>query len=589
MNDFENDAEGDRLIATLSFDEVTGVVPSQSPESVTIPTFISPTRTEFPGFPYPAPYPQQIDLMRFLYTSITSSKCAVIESPTGSGKSVTLLTGSLHWLLDHNKAVEEHIINLRNYLQKESNRIDDDTDWIAAHSRKRVLRLHVNRELEPLEVTQKALAQASELIKHVEDAKLPSADSVKIAQSYSEVDPFSSIDNNWSRSEDDLFFPSEPEKNVFLEEPPVERDRVFQIIYCSRTHSQLSQVVDEFSKLKNGLSDQITMATLASRQHLCVNKKVYDLKSQQLIREACLDLTSKSPGCKFRCKHDVAELSDYLLGARISAVDAASKIRSVPEGTDIEDLPTRACPYYANKRGLSLAQLVLAPYQTVVVPGQREAAGLRLKDNVLIIDEAHNLLEAVAAAFSVTVTYTDLVLTERLVNTFLGYYRSRLSAISALRLRQINLIIGGFKNLLNGKPARGRCQRQDSENQVPNGEVVYKLGDFFFAAGLDHINFSYIVEYLRSDRCVHKMAGFGKWFSGKKVRKKIEEEIQEKEELNCVESTLSLAACLKQLKRSSKPTEPPSESLPYKMSRLGEDQRVSSLLFLSLNLATSSE
>ncbi|VDO07633.1 unnamed protein product [Rodentolepis nana] len=576
MDDFEKDTEGDQLIANLSFDEITGNLPSQTPRSSLMPAFKSPTRADFPGFPYPKPYSQQVDLMRFLYSTLASSKCALIESPTGTGKSATLLTGSLHWLLDHNKAVGEYITALRNYLQNENTRLSEESDWVAAHSRKRKLRLQVDKELEPLETTQKALDQASEIIKRTEDVKLLSkmSRSGELLNNISR-DPFSSIDANWAKSDDDCFLPSESGKSALSEELPIERDRVFQIIYSSRTHSQLSQVVEEVYKLKDVLSDHITLVTLASRQHLCVNKKVYELKNQQFIREACLDLASKRPGCKFRCKEDVNELSDYLLGARISSVDAAIRIRDNLEGADIEDLPIRACPYYANKRGLPLAQLVLAPYQTVIVPGQREAIGLRLQDSVLIIDEAHNLLEALAEAFSATITYNDLVLTERLTIAFLEYYRSRLSSLSALRLRQLNLIIGGFKNLLDGKIALG-CQRQkDSENREPiGGNVVYKLGDFLFAAGLDHINLSYVVDYLRSDRCVHKLAGFGKWFGGK--RKRLEKEKDESEEPKSVGTGLSFSACLKQLKRPPSSSESQLMPKPSKRAKTEDSQAVSS-------------
>nr|CDS33845.1 ATP dependent RNA helicase DDX11 [Hymenolepis microstoma] len=584
MDDFENDVAGDQLIANLSFDGIAGNLPSQTPGFTSMPVFKSPTRSDFPGFPYPEPYSQQVDLMRFLYGTLASSKCAVIESPTGTGKSATLLTGSLHWLLDHNNAVGEYITNLRNYLQKESTRLSEESDWVAAHSLKRELRLQVDKKLEPLEITQKALEQASEIIKRSEDVKLLSKMS-RSGELPNNIprDPFSSIDVNWGKSDDDCFLPSESGKSTVSEELPIERDRVFQIIYSSRTHSQLSQVVEEVYKLKDVLSDHITLVTLASRQHLCVNKKVYELKNQQFIREACLDLASKRPGCKFRCKADVNELSDYLLGARISSVDAAIKIRDNPEGTDIEDLPIRSCPYYANKRGLPLAQLVLAPYQTVIVPGQREAIGLHLQDSVLIIDEAHNLLEALAEAFSSTITYNDLLLTERLTNAFLEYYRSRLSSLSALRLRQLNLIIGGFKNLLDGKIARG-CQRQkDSENKVPTGgNMVYKLGDFLFAAGLDHINFSYVVDYLRSDRCVHKVAGFGKWFGEKRKRMKLEKEVgkekDETEEPKAVGTGLSFSACLKQLKRPPSSSESQSKSNPSKRAKFGEIQATKNVL-----------
>ena len=547
------------MIANIPLDEGCGSPPShpiQSIESVEKPPFIAPTRTEFPAFPYSKPYPQQVDLMRFIYSSLASSKCSIIESPTGTGKSVSLLTSCLYWLMDHNKAIKAHLINLRDYLSKESDRLANETDWIAAHSRKRALRLQIESEMEPLEATQKALAEASELIKHAAEtmqvsksSKFAAADNDDATERHSSLyEAF----NEWDGSEDESFLPhveTDSGKCVSYSvvEVGVEKPHVVQIIYCSRTHSQLAQVVEELSKLK-GLSDQVTMVTLASRQILCVNKGVYGLRNQNMIREACLDLSGKSPGCRFRCRSDVNSLSYYLLGARVSAIEAASQIRKVSESADIEEIPFRACPYYANKQSLPLAQLILAPYQTVVVPASREAVGLSLRNTVLIFDEAHNLLEAVAASFSAAILHTDLLATESLVGAFLAHYRSRLSSLSALRLRQLLLVVKGFTNLLEGKKSRAEHQRSEVENQETSSDVVYTVGDFLFATGLDHINLSYLVDYLRRDRCVHKIAGFGKWFISQKKKKKNE---LENDCPRRIGSGLSFSECMKQLKRST--------------------------------------
>ncbi|KAL5966187.1 ATP-dependent DNA helicase CHL1 [Taenia solium] len=581
MDNFENDSEGDKLISTLEFDEETGLsLPPQTgfTASSEVPPFETPTRTEFPGFPYPTLYPQQNNLMHFLYASLASSKCSIIESPTGTGKSITLLTSSLHWLLDHNKAVNAHLAKLRDYLQKEGDRLVDEADWIAAHSRRRALRIQVDKEMQPLEATQKALVEAVELIKRADGVRVRSSSDI----TRENISSLSEVLDEWGETGDDSFLPTadtDSSQTIVdpVVDPPKVTCRVIQVIYCSRTHSQLAQVVEEFNKLK-GLSDQITMITLASRQHLCVNKAVYGLKDQALIKEACLDLAAKSPGCKFRCRNEVGVLSDYLVGARVSAIKAASRIREALDQINIEELPARACPYYANKRGLSLAQLVLAPYQSVVVPGLREAMGLCLRNNVLIFDEAHNLLEAVAAAFSATVSHSDLLATERLVLAFLGHYHSRLSALSALRLRQLTLVVRFFTNFLEGKAARSSGLRahcgQDSgtDSCRPTGEIVYTLGDFLFAAGLDHINLSYLVDYLRSNRCVHKIVGFGKWFGGKKKNDRGEKEEGASECAKIMGVRLSFSKCLKQMKRPPNRFEsfkPP----PSKISKTGEDQQ----------------
>lgn len=69
---------------------------------------------------------------------------------------------------------------------------------------------------------------------------------------------------------------------------------VFQIFYCSRTHSQLAQFVREVQK--SPFNDSTRVVSLGSRQNLCINEDVKSLKSISKINDRCLELQKKDKG-----------------------------------------------------------------------------------------------------------------------------------------------------------------------------------------------------------------------------------------------------------------------------------------------------
>ena len=58
------------------------------------------------GFPFP-PYGVQEDLMADLYKCLDEGGIGVFESPTGTGKSLSLICSTLSWLLDQERKDEE--------------------------------------------------------------------------------------------------------------------------------------------------------------------------------------------------------------------------------------------------------------------------------------------------------------------------------------------------------------------------------------------------------------------------------------------------------------------------------------------------
>ena len=56
-----------------------------------------------------------------------------------------------------------------------------------------------------------------------------------------------------------------------------------QIIFCTRTHSQISQIVNEIKR--TGFSEEVSVVPIVSRKGLCVNEALKDITSVSLLNE----------------------------------------------------------------------------------------------------------------------------------------------------------------------------------------------------------------------------------------------------------------------------------------------------------------
>lgn len=62
------------------------------------------------NIPFPfQPYPVQKELMTALFERLENGGVGILESPTGTGKSLSIICSSLHWLLHHREtSVKQH-------------------------------------------------------------------------------------------------------------------------------------------------------------------------------------------------------------------------------------------------------------------------------------------------------------------------------------------------------------------------------------------------------------------------------------------------------------------------------------------------
>ncbi|XP_030069304.1 regulator of telomere elongation helicase 1 [Microcaecilia unicolor] len=165
-----------------------------------------------------------------------------------------------------------------------------------------------------------------------------------------------------------------------------------KIIYASRTHSQLSQVISELKST----SYRPRVCVLGSREQLCIHPEVMKQES--------------SHGKIHMCKAKVATHSCHFYNnveEKSTDKDLASSI------LDIEDLVRtgnkhRVCPYYLARALKQQADIIFMPYNYLLDTKSRRAHSIDLKGTVVIFDEAHNVERMCEESASFDLTPHDL-------------------------------------------------------------------------------------------------------------------------------------------------------------------------------------
>ncbi|KAM3330892.1 hypothetical protein ACQJBY_027159 [Aegilops geniculata] len=165
------------------------------------------------------------------------------------------------------------------------------------------------------------------------------------------------------------------------------------IIYASRTHSQLRQVIKELK----ATSYRPKMAVLGSREQMCIHEEVSKLRGK-----------AQNNGCHYLCKKRLCRHNNIVTDYMKNNTELGS------EPFDIEDLVNIGrtkgpCPYYISRELSKSVDILFAPYNYLIDPGNRRSlTGISWDNAVLIFDEAHNLESICADAASFDLLTSNL-------------------------------------------------------------------------------------------------------------------------------------------------------------------------------------
>lgn len=328
------------------------------------------------------PYDIQLDFMNAVYDCIESGNVGIFESPTGTGKSLSLICGSLTWLRDHT----------RRHFQEgstTSTETSSEPPWMLEHARNQEIQRALDRKAD-LDVRLAKIKAKEKQIKERDRVRSQLFKKQKLAadDAYGHGDEAQYVLDDYESDED---APRPSKSTIFSESGlssetqalmaklgystntniPEDQSLMNQtkIFFCSRTHSQLTQFSSEIRRVKlppaiplasalkdlseNALVEDVKYLTLGSRKNLCINEKVNRLGNATAINERCVEL-QQSTVVTSRCPHMPNKESEALVNDFRDY--ALAKVR------DIEDLGSLGkklgvCPYYASRPAIQYCEV----------------------------------------------------------------------------------------------------------------------------------------------------------------------------------------------------------------------------------------
>ncbi|KAJ2359188.1 hypothetical protein GGF43_000209 [Coemansia sp. RSA 2618] len=363
--------------------------PSGSPGDIRLDPSIKSTVYHIGGVPvhFPfAPYASQLGMMNHMIRALTRAQNTMIESPTGSGKSLALLCASLAWrhsfiakqramLANVEQIIMRFSLNNPMLLRSKFGKANQSDNNLSDSLGKSADKPPDTGPGQDPEATPREKGKSQEAESGEETLEsLGFLRSCALAMRSETVDFILEISK--TRIPDGLT-DGDLEKLSSFKSAGKHVAKKPRIYFGTRTHKQVAQLVDE---LRRKTPYRLRTAVLGSRTQLCTHPKA---RRGESIDEMCKLL---------RDEDNCGAYSGFrrILGSNKIAAGGPMEI------WDLEDIvkvggPLTACAYYASRELATSADLVFCPYNYILDPVVRAASGIELGGNIVILDEAHNI------------------------------------------------------------------------------------------------------------------------------------------------------------------------------------------------------
>ncbi|ODV61162.1 DNA helicase [Ascoidea rubescens DSM 1968] len=531
------------------------------------------------------PYAIQLQLMDTIYETLSNDdlKVGLFESPTGTGKTLSIIASTLTYLRNYHNS---HLLNVssRSGAGNGDDDDDDEPDWVNQNYYKNLIddKLEVLQEYEDnLDNLKEKLHQhsiSSQMLISNDDLNRNSKKRRKIQKINIEIDDddleylpsnqlsnegktygydkdaslenknnsisieiqnllskLSSKNNHDNLNHDNLNNDNDNDKI----KPILDYDQKTKIFFSSRTHSQLSQFIsqlnlylhntynnkddkddkdnkDNNNHLALNLLDNsfnlnnyhLKYLPIGSRLHLCINDNIKSLNNISLINDACLDLqnipSDKSIDKKKNKLKSTLKNCSYYENSKDQNLVIKFRDLIFSDINDITQLNSlgkhlNVCPFYSIKNeSNSIVDLISLPYQLLLIKNKHVNANLNLKNSIIIIDEAHNLIDTIINLNSITVSLSNIILIKNSLNLYLKKFIKKLNSYNRVNLIKLIKFLTILYNFINNK-------KNDPGFKIKPGLEINILDIFNEKSTGDLLNIYKLENYLNKSKIAYKI------------------------------------------------------------------------------------
>ncbi|XP_036926063.1 Fanconi anemia group J protein [Sturnira hondurensis] len=399
------------------------------------------------NFPCKA-YPSQLAMMNAIVRGLNSKQHCLLESPTGSGKSLALLCSALAWQRSlSGKQVDESLskkaevppsccctCHSKSFTNDDTNqgtshhfsspstppseRNGTSSPWrdspekttlaakLSAKKQASVSRdgnddFQIEKKrIRSLETTQQIRKRhCFEKEVHHLDTNVASGKTTKLSSPLRKIN-FSpqNQSGHCSRCSCSTKQGNSQDSSNAIKKDHGGKSKVPKIYFGTRTHKQIAQITRE---LRRTAYSGVPMTILSSRDHTCVHPEVVGNFNRN---EKCMELLDGKNGKSCYFYHGVH---------KISGQQTFQTLQGMYKAWDIEELVSlgkklKACPYYTARELIEDANIIFCPYNYLLDAQIRESMEINLKEQVVILDEAHNIEDCARESASYSITEVQL-------------------------------------------------------------------------------------------------------------------------------------------------------------------------------------